>query len=139
MTRNKPFCEWTDEMSVGSMELDNQHKHMVEIMNEVYNAFIRGDHREVIGPILDKLSQYVVYHFAMEEVYFELFDFCDKETHIAEHNRFRQVIVDFYNEYKAYNANLTIEILNFLKDWFNDHVLGSDRKYIDCLARNGVK
>ncbi|HEX2395631.1 MAG TPA: bacteriohemerythrin [Bacteroidales bacterium] len=139
MNDNESFCEWKSDMSVGSEELDYQHRHMIEIINEVYRAFIKGEHREVIGPILDKLSQYVVYHFTMEEVYFEMFNFYDKEKHIKEHNMFREKVIAFNNKFKSNDATLTCDVMNFLKDWLHDHVLESDQKYIDCFAKNGVK
>lgn len=126
-------------MSVGSEELDYQHKHMVEIINEVFRAYIKGENREVIGPILDKLSQYVVYHFTMEEVYFAMFDFYNKEEHIKEHNMFREKVVEFINKFKSNDANLTCDVMNFLKDWLHDHILESDLQYVDCFAKNGVK
>ena len=71
------FCRWNDEMSVGSEELDNQHRRMVDILNEVYQAYIRDEHEE-IGKILEVLSEYLIYHFTMEEVYFEMSDFYEQ-------------------------------------------------------------
>ena len=126
-------------MSVGSVELDYQHRHLVEIINEVYIAFIDGNKKEVIGPILDKLSEYVLYHFIMEETYFEMFDFYDKEAHVMEHNKFRQMVADFNAGYKSNNTNLTEDLMHFLKDWLHDHVLCSDQKYVDCFLKHGVK
>jgi len=112
---------------------------MIEIINEVYNAFVKGEQRDEIGPILDKLSQYAVYHFTMEEFYFKMFEFYDKEAHIKEHEMFRQKVTAFIVKFKSKDANMTCDVMNFLKDWLHDHILDLDRKYIDCFVKNGVK
>lgn len=126
-------------MSVGSEELDYQHRHMIAIINEVYRAYVSNARREDIAAIIDKLAQYMVYHFSMEEVYFEMFNFYDRDNHVKEHMVFREKVEEFINKYKSDDANLTCEVMNFLKDWFSDHVLVSDMKYVDCFARNFVK
>jgi hemerythrin len=33
---------------------------------------------------------------------------------------------------------MTIEIVNFLKDWLQKHIMGVDRKYMECFSRNGL-
>ncbi len=139
MTNNRKFCEWKPEMSVGSEELDYQHKHLVELINQVYHAHSLGNQRKVIGPILDKLAIYTSYHFSFEEVYFELFNYPEKTEHIKEHDEFRKMINEFTSQYKSRKSDVTPELLNFLKEWLRHHVLGSDRRYIDCFTKNGVK
>lgn len=139
MTDEEYFCHWKDEMSVKSQELDYQHQHMVDIINEVYQAFTNREHKEGIGKIMDKLSQYIVYHFTFEEVYFEMFDFYDRENHIREHLMFRQKVDEFNSRYKSNDATLTCDVLNFLKNWLSEHIIESDQKYIDCFVKHGIK
>jgi methyl-accepting chemotaxis protein/hemerythrin len=36
--------------------------------------------------------------------------------------------LDLQTQYRAGKASLTIEVLNFLKDWLVNHIQGVDRK-----------
>jgi len=138
MTDTGNFYRWNNDMSVGSEELDNQHRRLIEILNEVHRAFVRNEQEET-ARVLDVLSQYMVYHFTMEEVYFEMCDYCGREEHIREHRMFRDKVEEFIRKYKSKDAMLTLEILNFLKSWIEDHLIGSDQKYKECFAKHGVK
>jgi len=133
------FFNWTDKMSVRSEEIDNQHKQLVEFLNEIYQAFMEKAHKEKIGTIIDKMSAYTKYHFETEEKYFEYFDYYDKEDHIREHDNFRNRVDEFVTKYKASNGALTYEVMNFLKNWLTSHIMDTDQKYVNCFSRNGVK
>ncbi len=44
---------------------------MVEIINNLYDAFVNAKVKEIIKPIIDELFEYTVYHFTTEEKMFE--------------------------------------------------------------------
>lgn len=138
MTEQENYYKWTEEMSVGAEELDKQHQRLFEILNDVYRAYINND-LVAIGRILDVLSQYMIYHFTMEEVYFDMCNYCDKEEHTREHRVFREKIEHFVAKYKSSDAKLTHEILDFLKSWIEEHLLTSDQKYKEAFASHGIK
>ncbi len=61
------LMQWNDSLSVNIKEVDDQHKKLVAIINELHDAMRAGSGNAVLGNIFSKLTQYVASHFATEE------------------------------------------------------------------------
>ncbi|HEX2393986.1 MAG TPA: bacteriohemerythrin [Bacteroidales bacterium] len=133
------FFKWTDQMSVNSSEIDDQHKRLVGFLNDMYQAFLDRQHIEKVGPIIDEMAAYAKYHFGTEEKYFATFRFEGSAEHILEHLDFRHKVEEFISKFKKNNSALTYEVMNFLRNWLNNHIMVTDRKYIECFKTNGVR
>jgi len=133
------FFQWTDNMSVKSQEIDQQHKQLVDLLNELYQAFMEKEHKEKIGIIIEKMWDYTKYHFNTEEIYFSTFGYEGRAMHILEHENFRNKVNEFKQKYKANSGALTFEVVNFLRNWLMGHIMETDRKYIACFSKNSVK
>ena len=133
------FFSWTDRMSVKSQEIDDQHKQLIGFLNDLYEAFMNRTHKEQVGIIIDKMADYASYHFDTEERYFAAFNYAAQESHIKEHTDFRKKVDEFIQKYHNYNEALTYDVVNFLRNWLQKHIMESDQRYVDCFERNGVK
>ncbi len=130
--------KWTDEFSVNIVSIDNQHKVLVGLLNEVTAAIEKEIDPEFTEKILSSLKDYVDYHFKTEEYYFELFDYPDKDQHISEHNIFRNKITEFNENFSNSHENNLIDIFNFLKKWIFIHIEKSDKSYSDFFIARGL-
>lgn len=139
MEEKDVFFRWTEKMSVNSVEIDNQHKMLVGFLNEMYQAFIDREHTEKVGPIIERLKEYALYHFDTEEKYFSAFSYDGAQKHIDEHQQFRGKVQEFVLKYRKNSNALTYDVMNFLRNWLNNHIMDTDRKYMDCFSKNGVK
>jgi len=132
--RKKPIMEkklitWSEKYSVGYDEIDNQHKRLVEMINELYDSFKQGDANAIIENILMEMIKYTDYHFKTEETYFAKYHYSDAITHISEHQSFVEQVSKFYDDYKDGSVMLSYDVMNFLRDWLINHIQGSDRKF----------
>lgn len=132
------FFPWKDNYSVTVMEIDNQHKAITEMLNELYDSFMKKEHENKLGEILSRLSDYAVYHFATEEKYFSLFRYSNRIPHIREHNDFTEKIRTFRIEFDKNSSALTYKLINFLREWLMNHILVSDKEYVKCFKENGL-
>jgi hemerythrin-like metal-binding protein len=132
------FLKWTERMSVNSVEIDNQHRMLIGYLNEMYQSFNDNEHKEKVGPIIEKLKEYTQYHFDTEEKYFAKFGYDGAENHIAEHDQFRLKVQEFVEKEMKYRNALTYEVMNFLRSWLYNHIMVTDKKYMDCFSKNGV-
>lgn len=123
------YFVWSDKYSVNSAVLDAQHKKLFDISNELYDAFVSNAHKTKLGVIIEELYDYTVYHFKDEERMVREKGMEVTPEHLSQHEEFRKKIDDFRNKYKAGRVGVTYEIMNFLRTWMIEHIMGTDKQY----------
>ena len=134
-----PLITWTDSFSVKVAEIDKQHKKLVEMINTLYDAMKIGKSKDVMGETLNNLILYTETHFRTEEKYFDLYNYPEKETHKAEHKEFIETVTKFKNDFDSGNVTISIEVMNFLRNWLTNHIKGSDKKYTKYFNDHGLR
>lgn len=130
---------WTDNLSVNIKEIDNQHKKFLELVNELHNAVIAKKSHLVESKIIDSLIEYAFYHFTLEERYLDRSNYPYTEKHKKEHEEFVDKIIKLKKEHDKNKLSFTIKMINFMNNWWVDHVLNSDKKYEPYLIGVDVK
>ncbi len=133
------LSQWHPNYSVFVKELDDQHKVLIDMINQIYNAYLQNLNKEKVLEIITKMSEYAALHFANEEKYFEKFGYEDAEKHISEHTNFLKKAAAFQSDYKQNKILLSLQVINFLQEWLNKHMLGTDKKYVSCFQNGGLK
>ena len=134
------FIDWSDaKLSVGVGELDDQHKKLVALVNELHEAMRAGKSREVMHHMVTQLKKYVRDHFTAEEKYMQTFAYPDMAVHTAEHNQFVEKVLDFELELSEGRAIMSIQVMTFLRDWLATHIQGTDKKYTEFFNAKGLK
>lgn len=131
--------QWNEKYSTGIQSIDNQHKEIFAYMNRLLDAMKLGQADKVIYQIVIELEKYSIVHFQKEEFFFQRFNYSETKEHIQEHQFFIQKVANLKSELKAGKKALFIELLNFLKDWIENHILVTDKKYSECFLKNGLK
>ena len=129
---------WTDEMSVNINEIDEQHKKLIKLINNLFNAMLEGKAQEIINKTVDDLIDYTEYHFTTEENYFENHSYPGFHNHKIQHSYFKDEILIFKNELLNGKSTVPMDVFNFLKDWLTEHIMNSDKKYSKYLNSKGV-
>lgn len=120
---------WKDSYRIGITEIDDQHQKLVSMINELHDSMKAGASTETCHKILKEVVEYTDYHFKTEERLFEQYNYADKVSHIKEHNDLRAKAVDHLNHYKEKPLMSSLEVMSFLKEWLNHHILEVDQKY----------
>jgi len=131
--------QWDDSLSVNVAEIDGQHQKLVAMINNLNEAMKQGKGKDVLGPIVSELVSYAGSHFATEEAYFNKFKYPAAASHKIEHVNFVKKVTEFKSGFDSGKLPLTIEVMNFLKDWLKGHILGTDKKYVPFFNANGLK
>lgn len=123
----KPLMEWSASLMVGHPDIDQQHQKLVEIANRLNAAMHQGHGREATGPILNELVDYTVNHFAFEERLMKQTGYSRRADHEAEHQKLINEVSAFKRQFDNAKANVSIELMGFLRDWLVNHILKVDR------------
>ena len=131
--------EWDENYSVGIQSIDNQHKELFRHLNNLLEAMKQGQANAIITQTISEVERYAIIHFQKEEFFFQRFNFPGSAEHIKEHQNFREKVSSFKAELRTGEVTLTIELLYFLKDWIDHHILDIDKQYSECFRQNGLK
>ncbi|MFZ3015946.1 MAG: bacteriohemerythrin [Minisyncoccia bacterium] len=131
--------EWKKEYSVEVEEIDNQHKHLFVIMNELLNLINNNNTKKESGDIVKSLIEYKIAHFETEEKYFKEFNYDDAEDHIRKHKEFSETLEIIGMKYPKNSAEYIFSLVDFLEDWLIGHIMVTDHKYIKCFHDHGLK
>ena len=132
------FMDWTDDLSVGIKEIDSQHQRLIQIINTLYDAMKAGKGQEVLGKTLDELVNYTVYHFQVEENYFQKFNYPEKDAHKIQHQKFVEKIEQSHTEFQNGSISVATSLLPFLSKWLFSHIRGTDKKYTNFFHEHGL-
>jgi hemerythrin len=135
-----PLMIWNDRLSVGVESLDNDHKRLLRMINDIYDLLLGERGPETLAQTLDGLVDYIAIHFKREEDYFALTGYADAEAHRLEHANMTAWVGQMRERLLAgQSSGMAQEILSFLRDWLFDHIMASDRKYMVHFHKSGVR
>ena len=132
------YFQWSDELSVGNSLIDQDHKELVNLVNELHQAVQDGKSNETLGRILQALFTYTQEHFQREELLMEHINYVDKEAHLDQHKKLiDQVVVlqDAFDRGRVEVANNTAELLRY---WLTHHIMRTDKKLSLAIAASGL-
>ncbi len=133
------LIEWDNSMNVNVAEIDKQHQKLVSMINELNEAMIKRQGKDLVGNIIEGLISYAAIHFATEEKYFDMYKYPGAPIHKKEHADFVKRVGEFQEGFKNGNLALTIEVMRFLKDWLTKHIMGTDKKYGPFFNEKGLR
>jgi len=131
--------QWDSSFSVNVAEIDKQHQKLVGMINDLNDAMKQGKGKDALANIIGELFNYAGSHFATEEGYFDKFGYPAAASHKLEHTNFVKKVSEFKNGFDSGQLALTIEVMNFLKDWLKGHIQGIDKKYSSFFNEKGLK
>ena len=136
--RVRPLIEWSPAIQVGVAKIDEQHKRLVEIANELNSAMHSGAGTQKAGKILNELVDYTVKHFAFEESKMDEYDYAEKEAHKEAHRKLVAEVSAFKEKFDSGEAAITVDLLNFIRQWLLNHILKVDKAFAKDLNAKGV-
>lgn len=148
---------WSEKYSVGFEEIDNQHRILVEIINkleEIYQNRLNYTNFEgVLEKCINELKTYTILHFSTEEILMKMFTYKDFDEHKESHDNFINVVIEEkisifqLIKQKEGKDQKTIDqlnqeiyekiesIINFLQQWFINHILKSDVDFVEFFFK----
>ncbi len=133
------FVEWKDEYSVGIDSIDQQHKKLLNLINQLQTAVDYSTGEEFERDALDELVDYTKTHFSYEEGLMRDNDYPDFEPHKLQHEEMFRKVGEVLAEYEKDQDTAMHNAAEYLKDWLINHINGTDKQYSSYLIAKGVK
>jgi hemerythrin-like metal-binding protein len=125
---------WREEYSVRVPEIDEQHKRLVGLINDLQSAMLGRQGDGVLGTILDELILYTETHFAYEEDRMRERGYPALARHRAEHARLTAEVVELREKFRTSRLSISVEVLRFLRQWLSGHIMEFDQAYAGWMA-----
>jgi len=131
--------KWNETLSVKIKSIDEQHKKLIDMINDFYDNIINRTNNENMSKLISSMKHYTLVHFTAEEKYMEYYEYPEYEKHKKEHETFIVKVTEVEEKLKSGKLVLSLEMTMFLKDWLKKHIQGTDKKYSDFFISKGLK
>jgi len=133
--------EWDTSYELDIPQIDNQHKELVRMINDLYDSIKAGQAPETVNLILSQLLKYVEIHFDTEELAMQEMGYPDFQEHLVLHEDLRHKVFDLKRDQLQGREIATFELLNFLTGWLKEHIAHEDKlfgKFIHKMKRSNL-
>jgi len=134
-----PLVVWSDKLSVGIKNIDEQHTVLFDTINELHAAMIKGQARTIVGELLARLLTYTRNHFSDEERMLESSGYPDLPQHRELHRNLTKQVEDYIARFQSGDLTLSTDLAGFLSDWLKKHIQGTDQLYGPYMNQRGVR
>jgi len=118
--------KWSDKMSIGVENIDQEHKKLIHLINQCARLTQQEKDKNTVQKVLDELLAYTEYHFQHEESLMTQIAY----PHIAKHRAVHQMLIqEVKQRINQFNQGqlLTQDLIEFLSAWLQEHILGMDK------------
>jgi hemerythrin-like metal-binding protein len=132
------YVEWKPFYSVGDPTLDEEHKRLLGIIDDLYGAVHSGNQHEQVQKVLDSLTHYTMTHFDHEERIMQSCGYPRLEPHKIMHDEMRRRTLELKTTPDAVAAR---DLLEFVKNWWVRHIQNQDKTYapyIEAVVRQPI-
>lgn len=130
---------WSDELSVGIQEIDEQHKVLVNLFNELHDAIWHKKGNDAVAHTLKALADYTRTHFMVEESLMRILGYPEYEEHKGDHEKLINQLHELEEKVSAGHHAISFELLHFLRNWLTHHIMEGDRRYAPYFLECGVQ
>jgi hemerythrin len=127
------WISWSNKLSCGIKLIDEQHKGLVDLVNEMFKH-INGNEvqeRDYFNRVIQEAVKYVKIHFATEEKIMLATKFAGYAEHKKEHDSFVLAVLNNVKDYEAGKRLTLITFTRFLKEWILSHIAVMDKQYFE--------
>lgn len=130
---------WSGSLSTGVTAMDEQHKKLMNAINDLHAAMLAGQDKTAAGALLAMLVNYTKQHFSAEEALLTRTKYPNLASQQAKHKDLTAQVQRFAARYERGELALNVDLLIFLRDWLVTHIQKEDRNYGPWLNQHGIK
>lgn len=127
------YVTWSNRYSVGIQVIDDQHKELLNLVNDLYHHSNgnEAEERDYFKKVIHQTINYVKEHFSTEEKLLIAARFPGYEAHKKAHDAFVREVLKSVKEYEDGKRLALVHLAHFLKDWILTHIAVMDIQYAE--------
>ena len=122
------YFKWADDLVIDNGAIDQDHRQLVDLVNELHTATNLGRGQEIVSKILDALVGYTADHFQREENLMVASKFPNLANHKLGHDQFMEDIRALQNKFTAGSITVASQLSTVLRDWLSIHIRRDDKE-----------
>ena len=133
---DKDIAVWDDAYSIGLPHIDDQHKKLVSMINDLFlNCQKENTVKNVVFvQAFSSAAEYAQTHFRAEEEYLKQAGYPDLPEHKKEHEAFMTEVWGQFGKFQKDNL-APIDLPRFLKKWLLNHIAVKDKQYAAYITK----
>ena len=133
-----PVAVWNDRFATGVDRIDRQHQQLFTAVNQLHEAYIKGEAKPQVERAIAFLVQYVVDHFRTEEDHMQRIAYPGFAEHAAAH---AQLVARVAALKAGFDAGEPVagDLVTLLADWLKSHICEVDLPYVDFFKAGGAQ
>ncbi|GAA0593272.1 bacteriohemerythrin [Caenispirillum bisanense] len=134
------LVEFGDAHVFGVPAIDEEHRHLMEVTNDLYRAIKSGTDQSVLDRCFTHLKSYSEDHFAKEDAYMTRTGYPAAEEHRRHHAQFIERLERLYASYRGGDRTAGMDLLALLGNWWRNHMEDDDARLAKFVrSRGGAK
>lgn len=134
MNKREWEISWTDSLSVGVSEIDDEHRQFVARVNELNKAIVECKDKPTVERLLDLMLMEATHHFWHEQQLLVQWKYPGRAAHAAKHAELTAQLDRVMKEFERADVSFTWALKGlYIKQLLVEHLLQDDMKYRDFL------
>ena len=130
------IIQWRPTLETGIDVIDQQHKRIVDYINALRIAQVKGD-RGAVARTIDDVIDYTQSHFGFEEALMEDAGYPLLNAHKRVHELFIRRVAVLHQRFKS-GEDIAQDLHNVLARWLITHIQTEDQDYVGAVKEKMV-
>jgi hemerythrin len=139
--KESELVTWSSTFSVGIKLIDDQHKGLLDLVNDMFNHVCGSiaEEEAYSAAIIQKTVNYIRVHFSTEEKIISHTNFPGYAEHKSAHDDFILTVVDYIKNFDTDKNFVLTEFTRFLKEWILTHIAIMDKQYFAYFKQIAIQ
>lgn len=125
--------EFDESLYTGDAMVDEQHRTLIGMFNELHAASQENRSAEAVAPLLEQLHDYTIEHFTAEQNLMIRTRFPADEmlSHVEQHGELTQKVRQLITDYRSGGFATILPLATLLQEWLATHIRQLDRRVVE--------
>lgn len=128
------FLEWNDALLVGNRMMDDDHRRLVALINEVAECVVASANAATVCDAIARLIDATEEHFAREEAIMRETGDPNAIVHARDHGVLLTQVKILATLIGDGTLEVSVDLLRFFRGWLVKHIGNADRVLIQHVA-----